>query len=98
MRWSMRESRRASPTAAGRLATSCASERHYHAQCRVCGRLEDVPASADGPIRGHAIVPAGFRIEEIHVTMEGRCRRCKERGRPKPASDSLRARAPRATG
>lgn len=61
-------------------------ERHYHARCRVCGRLEDVPASADGPIRGHAIVPAGFRIEEIQVTIEGRCVRCTERGRPKPAS------------
>ena len=60
-------------------------ERHYHAQCRVCGRLEDVPASADAPIRGHAIVPTGFRIEEIHVTIEGRCVRCAARDRAKPA-------------
>jgi Fe2+ or Zn2+ uptake regulation protein len=56
-------------------------QRHYHAACRVCGRLEDVPASADGPIRGHAIVPDGFRIEEIHVTIEGRCERCAGRER-----------------
>jgi Fe2+ or Zn2+ uptake regulation protein len=56
-------------------------ERHYHAQCRVCGLLEDVPASADGPIRGHAIVPTGFRIEEIHVTIEGCCVRCAREAR-----------------
>jgi Fe2+ or Zn2+ uptake regulation protein len=61
-------------------------ERHYHARCRVCGRLEDVPASADGPIRGHAIAPTGFRIEEIHVTIEGRCMRCAARDRAQPAS------------
>jgi Fur family ferric uptake transcriptional regulator len=61
-------------------------ERHYHAECRVCGRLEDVPASADGPIRGHAIVPDGFRIEEIHGTIEGRCERCAARERGKAAS------------
>ena len=60
-------------------------ERHYHARCRVCGRLEDVPASADGPIRGHAIVPAGFRIEDIQVTIEGRCLRCAGRERTKAA-------------
>jgi len=53
-------------------------ERHYHARCRVCGRLEDVPASADGPIRGRAVLPEGFRIEEIQVTLEGRCGRCQE--------------------
>jgi Fe2+ or Zn2+ uptake regulation protein len=53
-------------------------ERHYHARCRVCGLLLDVPASADGPIRGRARVPEGFRVEEIHVTLEGRCLRCQD--------------------
>jgi Fe2+ or Zn2+ uptake regulation protein len=55
-------------------------EGHYHARCRRCGRLEDVPASADGAIRGRAVVPKGFRIDEIHVTLEGRCSRCRKQG------------------
>jgi Fe2+ or Zn2+ uptake regulation protein len=49
---------------------------HYHVYCRVCGRLSDIPASADGSIRGRAELPAGFRVEAIQVTLEGRCRRC----------------------
>lgn len=35
-------------------------EPHYHATCRVCGRLYDVPASADSQIRGRAHLPGGF--------------------------------------
>jgi Fe2+ or Zn2+ uptake regulation protein len=52
--------------------------RHYHVHCRVCGRLLDVPANADGPIRGRAALPEGFRVEAIHVTLEGRCLRCQD--------------------
>jgi Fe2+ or Zn2+ uptake regulation protein len=51
-------------------------EPHYHAHCRVCGRLFDLPASADGVIRGRSALPEGFRVEQIHVTLEGRCLRC----------------------
>jgi Fe2+ or Zn2+ uptake regulation protein len=51
-------------------------EPHYHARCRVCGRLEDTPARANGPIRGRTPLPRGFRVEAIHVTLEGRCARC----------------------
>jgi Fe2+ or Zn2+ uptake regulation protein len=50
------------------------SEPHYHASCRVCGRLADVPASADSQIR----VPEGFRVEKIEVTIRGVCLRCRE--------------------
>jgi Fe2+ or Zn2+ uptake regulation protein len=53
-------------------------ERHYHVHCRVCGRLLDVPANADGPILGRAALPEGFRVEAIHVTLEGRCLRCRD--------------------
>lgn len=49
---------------------------HYHARCRVCGKLSDVPALADGPIRGRTPLPEGFRVESIQVTLEGRCLRC----------------------
>jgi Fe2+ or Zn2+ uptake regulation protein len=41
------------------------AEPHYHATCRVCGRLYDVPASADSHIRGRANLPEGFRVEKI---------------------------------
>ena len=51
-------------------------ERHDHARCRVCGRLFDVPAR---PLRSRAGVPSGFRVEQIRVTIEGRCAGCAER-------------------
>jgi len=52
--------------------------RHYHAECRVCGRLFDIPPSADGQIRGRAALPEGFTVEGIHVFIEGRCLRCRD--------------------
>lgn len=53
-------------------------ERHYHAECRVCGRLFDVAPSADGPIRGRSALPEGFLVEVIHVRIEGRCLHCRD--------------------
>ena len=50
---------------------------HYHAQCRVCGSLIDVPAKADRQIRGRTPLPRGFDVEEIRVTLLGRCPRCR---------------------
>lgn len=49
---------------------------HYHARCRICGHLYDLPARADGPIRGLAGVPEGFRVDAISVTLRGVCMRC----------------------
>ncbi|MEN8184059.1 MAG: transcriptional repressor [Myxococcota bacterium] len=49
---------------------------HYHARCRVCGRLYDVPAKADAQIRGRTPLPEGFQVESIRVSLEGRCLRC----------------------
>lgn len=54
------------------------TESHYHAKCRVCGSLMDVPARADGHIRGRTQVPEGFEIEAIRVTLLGRCSRCRD--------------------
>lgn len=51
---------------------------HYHAHCRVCGSLMDVHAAADGHIRGRSALPEGFEVEEIQVTLLGRCRRCRD--------------------
>jgi Fe2+ or Zn2+ uptake regulation protein len=50
---------------------------HYHARCRVCARLFDVPPSADAHIRGRAALPDGFEVERIQVTILGHCRRCR---------------------
>ena len=50
---------------------------HYHAKCRSCGNLVDVPAQADGHIRGRTTLPEGFDVEEIRVTLIGRCQRCR---------------------
>ena len=52
------------------------AEPHYHAQCRICSSLIDVPANADGQIRARALLPDGFEIEAIRVALVGRCRRC----------------------
>jgi len=51
---------------------------HYHARCRLCGKLYDVPSSSDGHIRARAPLPEGFAIETISVTIVGRCPRCKD--------------------
>lgn len=53
-------------------------EPHYHATCRVCGRLYDVPARADAQIRGRTDLPEGFRVEKIDVTIQGVCLRCRD--------------------
>jgi Fe2+ or Zn2+ uptake regulation protein len=51
---------------------------HYHARCRVCGRLHDVPAGAEGALLGHSSLPEGFRTESIQVTFVGVCPRCRD--------------------
>lgn len=51
-------------------------ERHDHAHCRGCGLLYDVPAGPEAAIRRRARLPRGFRIEQIHVTIEGLCPGC----------------------
>jgi len=53
------------------------SHPHYHARCRVCGRLYDLDATADAYIRGRSAVPEGFQVERISVTLVGRCPRCR---------------------
>jgi Fe2+ or Zn2+ uptake regulation protein len=49
---------------------------HYHAHCRRCGELFDIPARADTAIRRRVSLPRGFTLEGIHVSLEGRCARC----------------------
>jgi Fur family ferric uptake transcriptional regulator len=52
-------------------------EPHDHALCRVCGRLFDVPPGAEPAIRARAMVPEGFRVERIDLTIRGTCVRCR---------------------
>lgn len=57
-------------------------EPHYHATCRVCSRLYDVPAPVDSPIplvggRGNAGLPKGFHVENVDVTIGGVCLSCR---------------------
>lgn len=49
---------------------------HYHARCRVCERIFDLPAHADAQIRGLTDLPEGFHVESIGVTLRGVCLRC----------------------
>jgi len=54
------------------------SEPHYHARCRVCGRLEDLVPHSDGHIRARTEIPEAFDVERISVTIVGRCPRCRD--------------------
>lgn len=51
----------------------------YHGRCRSCGRIFDLPAAADASIRGLTPIPDGFRVQAVHVTLLGVCRRCEPR-------------------
>jgi Fe2+ or Zn2+ uptake regulation protein len=51
---------------------------HYHARCRICDRLFDLPATVDSQIRGRTPLPEGFRVEGISVTLQGVCSHCRE--------------------
>ncbi len=53
------------------------SEPHDHAMCRLCGRIFDVPPSAELPVRGRAKAPEGFRVERIDLTIRGVCVSCR---------------------
>ena len=54
------------------------TEPHYHARCRICERIFDLPARANSQIRGLANVPEGFHVESIGVTLRGVCLRCRD--------------------
>lgn len=51
-------------------------QRHDHARCRVCGQLFDVPELVAPRRRSRAAAPAGFEVEQVHITIEGRCSDC----------------------
>lgn len=48
---------------------------HHHFVCRVCGRLEDVPAGAFNPPPPRAIA-GGHRVETCEIVLRGVCAAC----------------------
>lgn len=49
---------------------------HYHAQCRICGRVKDIPLDM---VKADAILTLdfeGFAAENVVVTVTGVCSRC----------------------
>jgi Fur family transcriptional regulator, stress-responsive regulator len=56
---------------------------HYHARCRSCGELFDLEGQADTQIRTGTALPSGFEVEQISVTILGRCARCRTGARPR---------------
>lgn len=49
---------------------------HFHARCRVCGALRDLPNVAEGALRARTPLPDGFAVERVSVVLVGRCARC----------------------
>ena len=49
-------------------------QRHHHRVCRACGKIEDVPCSADACVAGHEL--DGFAAEQVEVTFRGLCSDC----------------------
>ncbi len=54
------------------------TEPHYHARCRSCNNVFDLPAGSDARLRGSTALPEGFDVEAISVTFRGLCARCRE--------------------
>jgi Fe2+ or Zn2+ uptake regulation protein len=49
---------------------------HHHFVCRVCGRLEDVPAAALSASMSDVTPGAGYTVESYEVVMRGVCETC----------------------
>lgn len=49
---------------------------HLHAQCRVCGRVVDVPANVLDDVHARLQEVAGFHLDAAHVALSGQCASC----------------------
>lgn len=58
------------------LADTGSSEEHLHAQCRLCGRVYDLPANMLDDIRARLASENGFELDPNHVALSGACRAC----------------------
>lgn len=53
-----------------------ASGAHLHAQCRVCGRVIDLPGDLLDPIAADLACRMGFVLDATHVALSGTCTSC----------------------
>ncbi|HEX8177660.1 MAG TPA: Fur family transcriptional regulator [Pyrinomonadaceae bacterium] len=60
------------------------TDRHDHAICTECGRLEDFDLTATGELLRAAARKSKFKPESIHLTLRGLCPDCRE-GRERQA-------------
>lgn len=49
---------------------------HVHAQCRVCGRVYDLPANMLDEIRNRLASEHSFDLDPHHVALSGTCQTC----------------------
>ena len=49
---------------------------HAHFQCKVCGKITDVPLASEEPEETKRLKQKGYRIEEIHYYYKGVCPDC----------------------
>lgn len=60
------------------LAGTGSSEEHLHAQCRICGKVFDLPANMLDQIRNRLATDNNFDLDPNHVALSGACMSCKE--------------------
>ena len=65
--------------AAYHLTGTGSGKEHLHAQCRICGRVFDLPANMLDQIRGRLATDNDFDLDPNHVALSGACRGCKGR-------------------
>jgi Fur family peroxide stress response transcriptional regulator len=56
------------------------TDRHDHAICTRCGRLEDFDLTATAELMRAAARKSKFKPKSIHLTLRGLCPDCNERG------------------
>jgi Fe2+ or Zn2+ uptake regulation protein len=52
---------------------------HMHAQCRVCGRVLDLPADLLDAVAGRMARQHGFVLDAGHVALSGTCQACRDK-------------------
>lgn len=59
------------------------SAHHVHAQCQVCGAVEDLPADLLDGVAEQVALRSGFLLDPGHVALSGTCRACATHSRPR---------------
>lgn len=55
---------------------------HVHAQCQVCGAVEDLPADLLDGVAEQVALRSGFLLDPGHVALSGVCRACATHSTP----------------